>query len=169
MSVLVGKPAPDFSQPALLGDGSITTLSLATVCSGSACVLFFYPHNFDDHCGGDLRALDQHLEAFRRCHTLLVSVSVDSVQTHFAWCAQSVDAGGVGRLGFPMVSDPLHEVSRDYDVLTAAGTSLKAVFIIDAIGMVRFQSASELATPLDVSYLLELLDAIGGEQAVPEA
>lgn len=165
MSVLVGKPAPDFSQPALLGDGSITTLSLATACSGSACVLFFYPHNFESHCGVDLRALGQHLEALRRRHTVLVSVSVDSIQAHRAWCDQSVEAGGLGRLAHPMVSDPLHEVSRDYDVLAADGTSLKSVFVIDAVGIVRFQSVSELATPLDVSYLLELLDSIGGEQA----
>lgn len=168
MSVLVGKPAPDFFQPALLGDGSISTLSLATACRGRACVLFFYPHNFESHCGVDLRALGQHLEAFRRRHTVLVGVSVDSIQAHRAWCGQSFDTGGVGRLAFPMVSDPLHEVSRDYDVLAADGASLKSVFVIDAVGIVRFQSASELTTPLDVRHLLELLDAIGGEQASPE-
>lgn len=160
MSVLVGKPAPDFAQPALWADGSIAILSLSEVCRGRACVLWFYAHDFEDHCGSALQALNQHIDAFARHNTLLVSVSVDSPQAHRAWCDLATGSGGVGHLPFPMVSDQLHEVSRDYDVLAANGTSLNAVFVIDAIGMVRFQSVSELAAPVKAADLLELVAAL---------
>ena len=51
MGVLVGKKAPDFTVPAVLGDGSIVdafTLSEAT--RGKYGLLFFYPLDFTFVC-----------------------------------------------------------------------------------------------------------------------
>ncbi len=45
MSVLVNKPAPDFTATAVTPDGSIKEISLADF-KGKHVVLFFYPKDF---------------------------------------------------------------------------------------------------------------------------
>jgi peroxiredoxin (alkyl hydroperoxide reductase subunit C) len=45
MSVLVNKPAPDFTTTAVMGDGSIKEISLSDF-KGKHVVLFFYPKDF---------------------------------------------------------------------------------------------------------------------------
>ena len=45
MSVLVNKPAPEFSAMAVMGDGSVKEVSLADY-KGKPVVLFFYPKDF---------------------------------------------------------------------------------------------------------------------------
>ena len=44
MSVLVGKPAPDFTVPAVLGDGQIVDeFNFSAATRGKYAVIFFYP------------------------------------------------------------------------------------------------------------------------------
>ena len=44
MGVLVGKPAPDFTVPAVLGDGSIVDeFTLSEAIKGKYGLVFFYP------------------------------------------------------------------------------------------------------------------------------
>jgi len=45
MSVLVNKPAPDFTTTAVMSDGTIQKLSLSDY-KGKPIVLFFYPKDF---------------------------------------------------------------------------------------------------------------------------
>ena len=45
MSVLVNKPAPDFTATAVMADGSTQEVSLADY-KGKNIVLFFYPKDF---------------------------------------------------------------------------------------------------------------------------
>ena len=47
MGVLVGKAAPDFTAPAVLGNGEIVeNFSLAETIKGKKAVIFFYPLDF---------------------------------------------------------------------------------------------------------------------------
>ena len=47
MSVLVGKQAPDFTVPAVLGDGQIVdSFSFSDATSGKYAVVIFYPLDF---------------------------------------------------------------------------------------------------------------------------
>ena len=47
MGVLVGKPAPDFTVPAVLGDGSIVDeFTLSEAIKGKYGLVFFYPLDF---------------------------------------------------------------------------------------------------------------------------
>ena len=64
MSVLVGKQAPDFTAPAVLGDGQIVdsfTFSAAT--NGKYAVVVFYPLDFTFVCPSELIALDHRIVA----------------------------------------------------------------------------------------------------------
>lgn len=46
MSVLVGKPAPDFTAKAVMPDGSIQDLKLSDFRGKKHVALFFYPLDF---------------------------------------------------------------------------------------------------------------------------
>ena len=47
MSVLVGRPAPDFTAAAVLGSGEIVdTFTLSEAIKGKKAVIFFYPLDF---------------------------------------------------------------------------------------------------------------------------
>ena len=60
MSVLVGKQAPDFTVPAVLGDGEIVdSFNLSDAIQGKYAVIVFYPLDFTFVCPSELIALDQ--------------------------------------------------------------------------------------------------------------
>lgn len=58
MSVLVGKQAPDFTVPAVLGNGEIVdSFNLASAIKGKYGLVFFYPLDFTFVCPSELIAL----------------------------------------------------------------------------------------------------------------
>lgn len=73
----------------------------------------------------------------------VVAVSCDSKHVHLSWMMQPRDQGGLGTLNMPLVSDFNKKISRDYGVLVEdtademCGAALRALFIIDAKGIVR--------------------------------
>ena len=51
MGVLVGKPAPDFTAPAVLGNGEIVdSFNFSEATKGKKAVVFFYPLDFPFVC-----------------------------------------------------------------------------------------------------------------------
>ena len=66
MSVLVGKPAPDFTANAVSGSGDIVNdFNLATAIKGKKAVVFFYPLDFTFVCPSELIAFDNRINAFK--------------------------------------------------------------------------------------------------------
>lgn len=65
MSVLVGKQAPDFTVPAVLGDGTIVdSYNFAEATKGKYALVFFYPLDFTFVCPSELIALDKRMAKF---------------------------------------------------------------------------------------------------------
>ena len=78
MSVLVGKQAPDFTVPAVLGDGSIVgEFNLKEAIKGKYGLVFFYPLDFTFVCPSELIALDHRIEAFKERNVEVIAVSID--------------------------------------------------------------------------------------------
>ena len=62
MSVLVGKPAPDFTATAVMGDNTIAAgFNLKTHIKYKYAVLFFYPLDFTFVCPSEILAFDHRL------------------------------------------------------------------------------------------------------------
>ena len=62
MGVLVGKKAPDFTVPAVLGDGTIIeNYTFSKAIEGKVGILFFYPLDFTFVCPSELIALDNRM------------------------------------------------------------------------------------------------------------
>ena len=66
MSVLVGKQAPDFTVPAVLGNGTIVDdFNLSEAIKGKYGLVFFYPLDFTFVCPSELIALDHRMDEFK--------------------------------------------------------------------------------------------------------
>ena len=141
MSILVGRPAPDFTAAAVLGDGSIVDNFKLSQFKGKKYVaLFFWPLDFTFVCPSEIIAHNNRLKQFEALGVQLIGVSLDSQFTHYAWRSTPVNKGGIGEVGFPMVADVSREIIKAYGIAHPEdGVALRASFLIDKEGIVRFE------------------------------
>ncbi|MBF0246570.1 MAG: peroxiredoxin [Alphaproteobacteria bacterium] len=161
MSVLVGKQAPDFTAPAVMGDNSIVEdFNLTKHLNGSMGWVFFYPLDFTFVCPSEILAHDHRMAQFEERGVKVVGVSVDSHFTHLAWKNTAVNAGGLGQVTFPLVADLTKQIARDYDVLMNEAVSLRGSFLIDKNGVVRHQVVNDLPLGRNVDEAIRMVDAL---------
>ncbi|MGB0956791.1 MAG: peroxiredoxin [Panacagrimonas sp.] len=160
MSVLVNRPAPDFTSAAVLGDGTITDQFKLSDLKGQYVVLFFWPLDFTFVCPSEIIAHENRRKAFEARGVQLVGVSIDSQYTHFAWRSTPVEKGGIGSIGFPMVADVNHDIVRAYGVEHEAGVAFRASFLIDKNGIVQHQVVNNLPLGREVDEMLRVVDAL---------
>lgn len=130
MTLSVGDLAPDFE----LKDQHGQLVKLSSFQGKQNVVITFYPYAFSGACTGELCALRDDLGAFQNENVQLVAISCDSpfVQKAFA------EKEGYK---FPILSDfwPHGAVAKAYGVFEEAkGCALRASFIVDETGMIRF-------------------------------
>ncbi|HET9113926.1 MAG TPA: peroxiredoxin [Burkholderiales bacterium] len=160
MSVLVCKPAPDFTATAVLGNNEIKDITFSEFTKNKYVVLFFYPLDFTFVCPSELIAFDHRLEEFSKRGVEVISVSIDSQFTHLAWKNTPVNKGGIGQVKYTMVADVKHEISRAYDVELEGGVALRGSFLIDRSGIVRHQVVNDLPLGRNVDEMLRMIDAL---------
>lgn len=162
MSVLVGRKAPDFTVPAVLGTGEIVAqFNLHDTLKGKYGLVFFYPLDFTFVCPSELIALDHRMDEFRARGVEVVSVSVDSQFTHNAYRNTPVEKGGIGKVQYTMVADVAHGICQAYGIEhPAAGVAFRAAFVIDKHGMVRSQIVNDLPIGRNIDELLRIIDAV---------
>lgn len=160
MSVLVCKPAPDFTATAVMGDNEIKDITFSEFTKGKYVVMFFYPLDFTFVCPSELIAFDHRLEEFTKRGVEVLSVSIDSQFTHLAWKNTPVNKGGIGQVKYTMVADVKHEIAKAYDVELDGGVALRGSFLIDRSGIVRHQVVNDLPLGRNVDEMLRLVDAL---------
>ena len=147
----VGQPAPDFT----LHSTPDQTLSLSRL-RGHPVVLAFYPADWSPVCGDQMALYNELLSEFRRFHATVIGISVDG-----AWChaAFALDR----KLHFPLLADfePKGEVSRLYGVYQSQeGISERALFVIDADGIVRWSYVSPSGINPGADGILDALERL---------
>ncbi|EDY87639.1 peroxiredoxin-2 [gamma proteobacterium HTCC5015] len=162
MSVLVGRPAPDFTAAAVLGNGEIVDeYNFAEKTKGKYAVLVFYPLDFTFVCPSELIALDKRTQELKDRGVEVHSVSIDSQFTHNAWRNTPVNEGGIGEVSYTMIADVKHEIAKAYDVEHPdAGVAFRATFLIDQEGNVRHQLVNDLPLGRNMDELIRLVDAL---------
>jgi peroxiredoxin (alkyl hydroperoxide reductase subunit C) len=161
MSVLVGKPAPDFTVPAVLGDGTIVDeFSLSETIKGKPALIFFYPLDFTFVCPSELIALDHRVDALKERGVEVVGVSIDSHFTHNAWRNTPEDKGGIGQVRYTLAADMNHDIAKAYDVESPGGMAYRGAFLIDKNGVVRSQIINDLPLGRNIDELVRLVDAL---------
>ena len=161
MAVLVGKPAPDFTAQAVMGNNEICDFTLSQEINGKYAVVFFYPLDFTFVCPSELIAFDHRLDEFKQRGVEVIGISIDSQYTHLAWKNTPVNNGGIGQVQYPLIADIKHEICRAYDVeFGAAGVAFRGSFLIDKKGVVRHQVVNDLPLGRNVDEMLRMVDAL---------
>lgn len=161
MAVLVGKPAPDFTVAAIMGNNEIREdFHLASHIKGKPAVIFFYPLDFTFVCPSELIAFDHRLAEFKKRGVEVIGVSIDSHFSHLAWKNTPIDKGGIGQVGYPLVADIKHEICKAYDVEADGGVAYRGSFLINKSGVVVHQVVNDLPLGRDIDEMLRMVDAL---------
>lgn len=161
MAVLVGKPAPNFTAAAVMGNNTINeNFCLADQIKGKYAVIFFYPLDFTFVCPSELIAFDHRLEEFKKRGVEVIGVSIDSHFTHLAWKNTAINAGGIGQVAYPLVADIKHEICKAYDVEADGGVAYRGSFLVDKVGVVRHQVVNDLPLGRNIDEMLRMIDAL---------
>ncbi len=175
--MLVTKSAPDFKAQAVMPDNSFKEISLSDY-KGKKVVLFFYPLDFTFVWPTELIAFDKRLSAFEKRNVQVLGCSVDSHFSHLRWKEMEVNKGGIGKVGYPLISDLDKSIARSYDVLlgttpatvlteddetetsVGGGVTLRGSFLIDENGNVRHELKNDLPLGRNIDEMLRLIDAL---------
>ncbi len=151
----VGQEAPEFEAEAFMPDGSFGSVSL-TDYRGKYVVLFFWPLDFTFVCPTEIRGFEDLRSEFEKEGARILGVSVDSKFVHKAWVEN-----GLGKVGFPLISDLTKEISRKYGVLLRdKGCALRGTFIIDPEGRIMSSTVNFLETGRNIAETLRTVQAI---------
>ena len=131
-------------------------------------VLFFYPLDFTFVCPTEITAFSDRYDEFSAINTEILGVSVDSKFAHLAWIQTERNAGGLGDIAYPLVSDLKKEIADAYSVLTDEGVALRGLFIIDKEGIVQHATINNEAFGRSVDETLRTLQAIQYVQENPD-
>lgn len=102
---------------------------------GKWSIFFFYPADFTFVCPTELGDLADRYEEFKKLGVEIYSVSTDTHFTHKAWHDSSET---IGKLQYPMLADPTHTVSRNFEVLIEEdGVAERGTFVIDPDGKIQ--------------------------------
>ena len=97
-------------------------------------VFFFYPADFTFVCPTELEDLADKYEQFRAIGCEVYSVSTDTHFVHKAWHDASER---IKKINYPMLADPTHSISKDFEVLIEAdGLAERGTFIINPEGKI---------------------------------
>ncbi|HEX5367069.1 MAG TPA: alkyl hydroperoxide reductase subunit C [Acidimicrobiales bacterium] len=102
---------------------------------GHWSVVFFYPADFTFVCPTELGDLADNYAEFQRLGVEVYSVSTDTHFTHKAWHDTS---DTIGKIRYPMIGDPTHDIATSFEVLREGqGLADRATFVIDPDGVVQ--------------------------------
>ena len=160
MAFLVAKQAPDSYATAVMEDGRLEDGFTLSSMRGEYVLLLFYPLDFTFVCPSEILAFNEKLDEFRERGTRIVGISVDSPYTHAAWRRTPVEKGGIGPVGFPLVSDLTKEIARSYGILHQEEVALRGLFLIDGEGVVRHAVINDLPLGRSVDEALRMVDAL---------
>ncbi len=169
MTVLVGKPAPDFTAAAVMEDGFMKDdFHLMEHLKGSYGVVFFWPLDFTFVCPSEILAYSNRVEKLAGINTKVVGISVDSQFTHYAWRNTAPNDGGLGPVKFPMVADVSKQITREYGILHQDEVALRGTFVIDRDGIVRHQLVNDLPLGRNADETVRMVEALQFHEEVGE-
>lgn len=159
--MIVTNKAVDFTATAVLGNNEIVEdFSLYKNIGEKGAVVFFYPKDFTFVCPSEIIAFDHRYQDFKSKGIEVIGVSCDSEFTHLAWKNTPVNAGGIGKVQFPLVSDITKDIARSFDVLFGNAVALRGSFLLDKDGTVRHAVINDLPLGRNIDEMLRMVDTM---------
>ncbi len=129
---LINREISDFTVQAFQNHEFITVTKNDIL--GKWSVFFFYPADFTFICPTELEDLANKYEEFQSIGVEIYSVSTDSHFVHKAWHDAS---DRIKKIMYPMLADPTHALSKDFEVLIEAdGMAERGTFIVNPEGKI---------------------------------
>jgi peroxiredoxin len=154
-ALAAGTQAPDFSLPTT-PDQKVSLSEFR----GRPVILAFYPADWSPVCGDQMALYNEVLSEFSRFDAELIGISVDGVWCHVAFAHDR-------KLRFPLLADfePKGNVARQYGVYREHdGTSERALFVVDANGIIRWSYVSPVGINPGADGILRALERLHGER-----
>ena len=116
-------------------------------------------------CPTEIAAFGKLNREFADREAQVLGVSTDSEYVHLAWRNTHPD---LKDLPFPMVADIKRELSTALGILDKnEGVALRATFIVDPQGVIRFVSVNDLSVGRNPAEVLRVLDALQTDELCP--
>jgi peroxiredoxin (alkyl hydroperoxide reductase subunit C) len=133
--------------------------------SGKWRVIFFWPKDFTFVCPTEIAAFGKLNGEFADRDAVVYGVSTDSEYVHLAWRQNHAD---LKSLPIPMLADIKRELSAAFGILDRQeGVALRATFIVDPEGVIRFVSVNDLSVGRNPQEVLRVLDALQTDELCP--
>ena len=146
-----GTPAPEFTLHAT-PDQQVSLREFR----GRPVILVFYPADWSPVCGDQMALYNELLPEFHRFHAELLGISVDG-----AWCHAAFKENRNLHMTLLCDFEPKGEVARQFGVYRAAdGTTERALFVIDAGGIIRWSYVSPVGVNPGADGILDALEQL---------
>ncbi len=158
-----GEVAPDFTLEGVppAADGRAYHLGAQR---GKVVVLAFYPGDFTPVCTRQLVDYEAQRQRLVDTGVTLWAISTDKLEKHERMAKSYA-------LSIPLLSDPDAQVAQLYGVKSLMGTARRALFIVDAKGVIRYRKDEPLSLTYrsvdDIMHALQDSALLGGMQAAP--
>lgn len=165
--ISVGEKFPNFSLESVVSieKGKEFQKIDQTILKGKWTVVFFYPLDFTFVCPTELAEFNKELKNFRDREAQVLSASCDSHFSHLAWRNSHADLKG---LQYPMLADYKKELSSTLGILHVTDqVPLRATFIVDPDGIIRWVNVNDLNVGRNVKEVLRVLDALQTDELCP--
>ena len=133
--------------------------------AGKWKIVFFWPKDFTFVCPTEIAAFGKISGEFKDRDAVIYGVSTDSEFVHLAWRNNHAD---LKDLPFPMLADIKRELSQTLGILDKKeGVALRATFVVDPDGVIRFASVNDLSVGRNPAEVLRVLDALQTDELCP--
>ena len=163
----VGDRIPAFDLPAVVALEQDKAFARITDRSdaGKWKVIFFWPKDFTFVCPTEIAAFGKLNREFNERDAVIYGASTDSEYVHLAWRKAHPD---LKDLPFPMLADIKRELSSAFGVLDRKeGVALRATFVVDPEGVIRFVLVNDLDVGRNPDEVLRVLDALQTGELCP--
>src|SRR5262245_7070089 len=128
-------------------------------------VVFFWPMDFTFICPTEIAEFGKRNEDFTDRDAQVLGASTDTHFVHLAWRNNHAD---LKTLPFPMLADTKRELSTELGILHKdAGVALRATYIVDPEGIIRWVSVNDLSFGRNVDEILRVLDGLQTDELCP--
>lgn len=161
-----GSKAPDFKTKACVSiekDKEFKDISNKDY-PGKWIVLYTYPKDFTFVCPTEIVEFDKKQKDFADRGAVVLGGSTDNEFSHLAWRKDHAD--------LKKISHPLLFIGQTMGnafglIRPGDEVALRATFIIDPEGVVRYASANDLAVGRNVDEVLRVLDGLQTDELCP--
>lgn len=163
----IGDRLPAFDVPATVSSDMESAFTRVTAHSdaGKWKVIFFWPKDFTFVCPTEIAAFGRLHRDFQERDAVVYGASIDSEFVHLAWRRSHPE---LKDLPFPMLADVKRELAVACGVLDRKeGVALRATFIVDPDGVIRYVSVNDLNVGRNVDEVLRTLDALQTDELCP--